>query len=173
MDTRNKLSYYDKATRELMKRAAGYSDVMFAEYSLPYAVAALREAFKQKLTYQNVFGKDMFCKYYPSKSDPAQDFCLISSYLLYMRTGGDKIWNIKTAGIHTWLQAKNNSEPFDITFTQFVSPHQRATMTYDYFIQNVFPYKEGRTESRIEKDEVFLDDLVKRALILEQCAGLK
>lgn len=173
MNNGNKLSYYDKATRELMERATAYNDIMVGEYTLPYAVVALREAFKHKLTYKKVFGEDMFVKYYPSKTDPAQDFCLISSYYIYSRSGGDKFWDLKTSGIHTWLQAKNYSEPFDITFTQFVEPQQYEIMTYDYFINNVFPYKKGRLLTMLRKDKIFLDDVIKSAAILGQCAGLE
>lgn len=173
MNNANKLSYYDRATRELMERATDYDDIMVGEYTLPYVVAALREAFKQKLTYKKVFGDDMFYKYYPSKTDPSHDFCLISSYYIYARTGGDKFWDLKTCGIHTWLQAKKYSEPFDVTFTQFVEPYQYETMTYDYFIRNGFDYKKGRIATKLQEDKAFLEDVAKRAAILGKCAGLE
>ncbi|MBQ0013343.1 MAG: hypothetical protein KBS86_02115 [Proteobacteria bacterium] len=173
MKDNNKLSYYDRATRELMERANDYNGMMVGNYTLPYVVAALREAFKQKLTYKKVFSDDDFYRYYPSKQDPAQDFCLISSYYIYARTGADKVWDIRRSGYHWWLQFKGWSEPFDITFTQFVEPHQRAHMTYDYFIKHWEPYTNWGIERRIPTDTDFTEDVARRASILGKYAGLE
>lgn len=169
----NRLSYYDRATRELIKRAERYGNITVGRYCLPYAVAALREAFKHQLTYTKVFGGELFRKYYNSQTDPAQDYCLISSYYIYLRTGADNVWNLKTAGgIHTWLQAKGDKQPSDITFTQFVNSSQYECMTYDYFIKQ-FPYNMGQIDTRMKTDRNFEKHLMQCANILGKCAGLE
>lgn len=149
----NKLKYYDEATKKLMLQATDYEVPQLGKFSLEEMVFLLREAFKYKLTYKKVFGELI-----NGNCDPATGFCLVSSYYIYERTGEDKIWSLMKTPLHWWLQHKQYSGPFDITYTQFNTP---------------FPYYKGTKELKIYTDEDFKKILQEKAYILGKQAGLE
>lgn len=152
-DMHNKLESYDKAMKELMLLAMDYEVPQIGKFSLEEMVFLLRESFKYKLTYKKVFGEVL-----ESNCDPATGFCLVSSYYIYEKTGGDKIWTLMKNPLHWWLQHKVYYGPFDITYTQFDTP---------------FPYYTGLPEQRIYTDKEFLKIVKEKAFLLGQQAGLE
>lgn len=149
----NKLQAYDDATLALMRQVAKYDIKSTLFDSLPEMVRKLRIAYKQKLTYQRVFGE-----FIPRTCDPATGYCLVTSYYIYEHTGGDAVWNIMQTPVHWWLQHKQTGETFDITYTQFNAP---------------FPYEMGKPEIRIHNDAEFSKLLHQMACILGKCAGIE
>ena len=149
----NKLASYNKATQGLMLQAMEYDVESSTNFSLSEMVFLLRESYKYKLTYRKVFNETL-----AEKCDPATGFCIVSSYYIYERTGGDKVWDIMQTPIHWWLRHKQTGKVFDITYTQFDKP---------------FPYQMGKIEPRIQNDEMFNRILHEKALILGRCAGME
>lgn len=149
----NKLKSYDEATQKLMLLAMDYDVPKIGEFSLEEMVYLLRESFKYKLTYKKVFDETL-----EQNCDPATGFCLVSSYYIYEKTGADKIWTLMKSPVHWWLQHKQYSGPFDITYTQFNEP---------------FPYYTGKPETKIYTDEEFTKILREKAYILGKQAGLE
>ncbi|MDE6250005.1 MAG: hypothetical protein K2M34_00010 [Alphaproteobacteria bacterium] len=149
----NKLKAYDDATLALMHQAARYNVESTVFDSLPEMVRKLRIAYKQKLTCKKVFGG-----FIPRPCDPATGYCLVTSYYIYERTGGNAVWDIMQTPVHWWLQHKQTGETFDVTYTQFDTP---------------FPYHMGKPETRIYTDTEFCKFLRQKAYILGKCAGIE
>lgn len=150
----NKLKAYNDATHALMKQAAKYDVDNNNKFSLPEMVFLLRESFKQKLTYHRVFPNEPLIR----DCDPATGFCLISSYYIYEKTGGNSVWDLMQTPAHWWLRHKQTGDIFDITYTQF-NQH--------------FPYDLGKIETRIENDRSFVEMLKSKSAILAKSSGLE
>lgn len=151
----NKLESYNKATEKLVLYAADMEVPQLGKFSLPEMVFLLRESFKYKLTYKKVFNEipgENWC--------PSTGFCLVSSYYIYEKTGGSDLWKIKKTPLHWWLEHKEYSGAFDVTYDQFNEPH---------------PYRMGIIESRIEpeNDPIFTEMLKEKAMILGRAAGME
>ncbi len=153
MSTGNKLQSYNAATDKLMQQAQGLKIINKTKFSLPEMVSLLRESFKYKITYKKVFNELL-----REKVDPATGFCIVSSFYIYERTGGDKVWNVMETPIHWWLEHKQTGEVFDITYTQFEDP---------------FPYKMGTPVKKVKNDPRVIRILKEKALILGRAAGME
>ncbi len=152
---KNKLDAYNKATENLVLMAADYELPIVGKHSFPEIVGALRESFKSPATYNRVFGydkndADMIC--------PSTGYCLISSYYIYLKTGGEAQWIIKKQPLHWWLEHKVISGPFDITYDQFPS----GVKYYPSFPENLFNI-----------DPKFAEKRYAQAMMLGQAAGLE
>ena len=109
----NRLAHYDQETNNLMLDAMEFKDAYNANYTLPEMVYLLRKSFKERKTRHDVLGKYDLELYenefeYDSngqkrKKDPARGFCMVSSYLIYSMTGGDKVWELYGTPMHWWL----------------------------------------------------------------------
>lgn len=150
-----KTKSYDLATQKLMRLAAEFDVVSTTHYSLPEMVYLLRETFKNKSVYKKVLGETAIGRYSPSEG-----FCLVSSYYIYLRTGGAAQWNLIKGPDqeHWWLEDKKTSARFDITYDQFSKP---------------FNYDVGEPEIRIQTDEEFQSMLFNKAMLLGKIAGLE
>lgn len=149
----SKLKSYDAATKKLMLQAQDLDVSCDGSFSLPEMVFLLRESFKYKLTYKRVFNEILRNTY-----DPATGFCIVSSYYIYLHTGGDKIWRLVHNPAHWWLVHRQTGNVFDITYTQFNEP---------------FPYEIGTDEVRLKTDPEFVKVLRDKALILGRSAGME
>jgi hypothetical protein len=151
---KNKLSSYNEATQELMRRADKLDVRMPGELPLSEMVCMLRESFKYKLTYKKVFGvifKDI------NDVPPPTDYCKVASYYIY--TKARDAWNIKETPLHWWLEHKATGEIFDITCDQFSEP-------FPYHLKPV-------AEPLLGRNEEFTDKLRASAIILGKCAGIE
>ena len=156
-DAQNKLAAYDRESQNLMLDAMEFTDVVGQKFTLPDMVCLLRKSFKERLTYYRVFEEDR-----PSYDvDPATGFCMVSSYLIYDMTGGDKVWQIRGTNMHWWLYHKQSQKVFDITHTQF----------NDKDLPGI--YRIGRPVQYLNRGEVFDDVLKEKARELAKCAGLR
>jgi len=153
----NKLAEYDKQTNKLVKRALRYfGDVQSEHFTLPEMVYLLRNSYKERLTHMKVLGE----KEMRTNNDLSSGFCLITSYLIYSMTGGDKVWELRGARpIHWWLVHKQTNKILDITHSQF------KLFTLRHLVQNGSAFD--------IKDEQFMDLLKQKAHALAQCAGLE
>lgn len=150
----SKLKSYDDATKKLVLAAMDYDVLQTSKFSLPEMVFLLRESFKYKRTYSKVFNEIL-----RQQCDPSTGFCLVSSYFIYERTGGNKVWTLmKKSPLHWWLVHKQTGKVFDVTYTQFSEP---------------FPYHLGMPENKLKTDKDFVKMLQGKALILGKQAGLE
>lgn len=150
----NKLKSYDKATQKLMLQAMELDVADDGRFSLPDMVFLLRETFKQRITYRHVFGEILR----EPQRDPSTGFCIVSSYYIYERTGGDAVWKIMHNPAHWWLVHRQTGAVFDVTYTQF---------------SGAFPYHTGVEETRIKSDPDFVNMLRDKAYILGRDAGME
>ena len=111
----DKIAAYDQETKNLMLDAMDFSDAISEHFTLPEIVYLLRESFKKPATYPRVFQEARI----DPDADPASGFCIVSSYLIYNMTGGNKVWKIYHTPLHWWLYHKQSHTIFDITHTQF------------------------------------------------------
>ena len=155
----NKLASYDQETQNLMLDATEFKDVYNEYYSLPEIVYLLRNSFKERLTYYKVFGKDGLEEH--DNLDPAAGFCMVSSYLIYAATGGDKVWELRGTFLHWWLYHKQTHTIFDITHTQFTPSELQAH------------YHNGQRVTKLQTDPLFYEILQEKASILAKRAGLE
>ena len=153
----NKLAAYDQESKNLMLDAMDFDDVYNEHFSLPKIVYLLRNAFKQRITHKNVLGEPEM----DYTVDPARGFCMISSYLIYSMTGGDKVWELHGTPLHWWLYHKQTHTRFDITHTQF----DEKTLKAHYFL--------GKNVKYLNNDPMFFDVLKEKAQILAHQAGLE
>ena len=153
----NKLAKYDKQSYSLTRRALKYfSDVTSEHFTLPEMVYLLRNAFKERITHSEVLGE----QFMRTNTDPSSGFCLITSYLIYSMTGGDKVWELRGASpLHWWLVHKQTRKIFDITYTQF----KLSMVRHLYENGSVLP----------TKDEQFMEMLKQKAHTLAHRAGLE
>ncbi len=155
----NKLAAYDQETRNLMLDAMEFEDIHTEHFSLPEMVYLLRNSFKQRITYHDVFGNiGMETR---DNVDPSAGFCMVSSYLIYSLTGGDKVWELHGTFLHWWLYHKQTHTIFDITNTQFTPQELQAH------------YHHGRPVDKLKTDPTFHDVLKTKAHILAHRAGLE
>jgi len=154
---KNKLAKYDRETQNLMLRAMEFEDVHDEKFTLPGMVYLLRNSFKERLTHKAVLDE---IKMRPN-TDPSSGFCMISSYLIYLLTGADKVWEIHGTNLHWWLYHKQTNTIFDITHTQFLSKDLREI------------YKSGQPISKLKTGPVFYDMLKAKAQTLAHRAGLE
>ena len=154
---KNKLAQYDQETRNLMLDAMEFEDVYNENFTLAGMVYLLRNSFKERLTHRKVLDE----KELPPNIDPASGFCMISSYLIYSLTGGDRVWELQGTNLHWWLYHKQTHTIFDITHTQFSPEHLRDI------------YKCGRPVTKLKTDPVFNEVLRAKSQILAHCAGLE
>ena len=170
-DGQNKLAAYDQETRYMLGEAAEL-DVLYEEkVDLPTIVYMLRNTFKERATRYKVLGKEDLEIYdneyvYDSegnkrKKDPASGFCMVSSYLIYSMTGGDKVWELHGTPLHWWLYHKQTQQRFDITRTQF----DTKTLNSHYFM--------GKNVKYLNVDPMFYDILKAKSHKLAKCAGLE
>lgn len=155
----NKLAAYNQETQNLMLDAGEFDDVYNEHFSLPEIVYLLRNSFRERVTYYSVFGEGGM----ESREgiDPATGFCMVSSYLIYSMTGGDKVWELHGTTLHWWLYHKQTGLIFDITHTQFTPRELHAH------------YRNGIPVSKLKTDPVFYDILKQNAHKLAHCAGLE
>ena len=153
----NKVAAYDHESQELMLDAMEFDDINSKPFTLPEIVYLLRNTFKKPKTHREVLDEEEM----DSDADPARGFCMISSYLIYSMTGGDKVWDIQGTSLHWWLYHKQTHMRFDITHTQF-NPQQLRNQ-----------YSLGKNIKLQNTDPMFYDMLQKRAHILAQNAGLE
>ncbi len=151
----NKLASYDNATFDLMDFAGNFQDAYSENFTLPEMVYLLRNSFKQGVTHRDVLGEPM-----NTNEDRSRGFCMISSYLIYSMTGGDKVWELQGTNLHWWLYHKQSHQIFDITHTQF----DKRTL-YGH-------YKYGQPVTKLKTDLMFFDVLKDKAQILARRAGL-
>lgn len=155
---KEKLAAYDKETNYLILDAAELDVLHEEKYKLPVIVYKLRNAFKERITRFEVLGeKDLINPH----EDWARGYCMISSYLIYSMTGGDKVWELHGTPLHWWLYHKKTQTRFDITHTQF----DEKTLHAHYF--------NGKNIKYLNFDEMFYDGLKQKALILAHRAGLE
>lgn len=154
---KNKLAKYDKATFDLMSVAAEFDDVYNENFTLPDMVYLLRRSFKERLTHSAVLEETKMRQ----NTDPSSGFCMISSYLIYSMTGGDKVWELQGTPLHWWLYHKQTKTIFDVTYTQF-SPTE---------IQGI--YLQGCPVNKLKTDEMFYEVLQAKAHKLAHRAGLE
>jgi len=154
---KNKLAKYDKATFDLMSVAAEFEDVYNENFTLPDIVYLLRRSFKERLTHAAVLEET---KMRPN-TDPSSGFCIISSYLIYSMTGGDKVWELQGTNLHWWLYHKQTSTIFDVTHTQFSPTEVRVI------------YLQGRPVNQLKTDDMFYEVLQAKAHKLAHRAGLE
>ena len=156
-ESTNKLKKYDQATRNLMLTAMNFEDVYNVNFSLAEMVYLLRNSFKERLTHRVVLDENQMRQ----NTDPSSGFCMISSYLIYSLTGGDKVWELHGTPLHWWLYHKQSRTIFDITHTQFLSKD----------IQEI--YKQGQPVNKLKTDAMFYDILKTKAHILAHRAGIE
>ncbi len=154
---KNKLALYDQETQNLMSDAVDFEDVYNENFTLADMVWLLRDSFKKRITHIKVLDE----KGIPENTDPATGFCMISSYLIYSLTGGEKVWELHGTNLHWWLYHKQSRTIFDITHTQFSPEHLRDI------------YKVGKKVSKLKTDPVFYDILKAKAHTLAHYAGLE
>lgn len=154
---KNKLAKYDQETRKLMLTAMDFEDVYNEKFSLAEMVYLLRNSFKERLTHKVVLDE----KEMRNNTDPSSGFCMISSYLIYSLTGGNKVWELRGTPLHWWLYHKQTNTIFDITYTQF-SPED---------IHGI--YNQGRPVKKLKTDTMFYDVLKAKAHALAHRAGLE
>ena len=156
-DAQNKLAAYDRESDNLVLDAMEFTDVINAKFTLPEIVYLLRKSFKERLTYYRVFKESRL----EPGEDPAAGFCMVSSYLIYSMTGGNKFWELHGTNMHWWLYHKQSGQIFDITHTQFD----------DKDLPGI--YRLGRPVQYLQKGEMFDDILKEKAQELAKCAGLR
>jgi len=154
---KNRLAKYDQETNNLMLKSIDFEDVFSEHFSLGEIVFLLRNSFKERLTHKVVLDEINM----RSNTDPSSGFCMISSYLIYSMTGGDKVWELRGTNLHWWLYHKQTATIFDITHTQFSSKDIRAI------------YKQGQPVNKLKTDSMFYDVLKAKAHLLAQRAGLE
>lgn len=153
----NKLAKYDEQSKRLVLEAMEFEDAYNEQYTLPEMVFLLRNAYKERLTHFDVLGE----KSMRTNTDPSSGFCLITSYLVYSMTGGDRVWEIYGASpLHWWLVHKRTNLIFDITYSQF-GPNM-----LNNFYQNASKFNKM-------DDEQFMDMLKQKAYKLAHRAGLE
>ena len=152
----NKLKAYDQESNYLMLDAMEFDDVYNEHFTLPEIVYLLRNTFKERITHKQVLEEDM-----DYTADPARGFCMISSYLIYSMTGGDKVWELHGTTLHWWLYHKKTHTRFDITHTQF-EPRELN-----------FHYRLGKNVKYLNTDQQFYEILSKKAKLLAHRAGLE
>ena len=159
LNAQNKLASYDQETRNLMLDAMEFDNVYNKRFTLPEIVYLLRNSFKERITYYEVFGKDGM----ESRDgiDPSTGFCMVSSYLIYSLTGGNKVWELNGTFLHWWLYHKQSHTIFDITNTQFKPKELQAH------------YQNGQPVNKLKTDPMFHDILKQKAHILAHCAGIE
>jgi hypothetical protein len=152
----NLLAKYDAQSKQLMLDAMQFDDVLGEHFTLPEMVYLLRNAYKERITHHDVLGENTM----RTNTDPTSGFCLITTYLIYSMTGGDKVWEIHGARpLHWWLVHKQTNKIFDITYSQF-KPE---------LLNNL--YKNG--SPFVAPDEQFMDMLKQKAHTLAHRAGLE
>lgn len=153
----NLLAKYDKQTAGLKDNAEKlFPGVYNEKYTLPTIVESLRKSYKERITHRDVLGED-----FRINNDLSSGFCLITSYLIYSMTGGDKVWEIYGASpVHWWLVHKQTRRILDITYSQF---------EVDALIKL---YQNGSKVSSIG-DEKTMEQLKQKAHILAQRAGIE
>lgn len=153
----NRLAEYDRQTQQLELSAMEFEDVYNEHFTLPEMVYLLRNAYKERLTHSEVLGE----KVMRTNTDPSSGFCLITSYLVYSTTGGNRVWDLYGASpLHWWLVHKQTGKIFDITYSQFKPS----------LLQNL--YNNGSKFDKIG-DEQFMDLLKQKAHTLARRAGLE
>lgn len=154
---KNKLAKYDQETNRLVLAALNFEDVCNEQFSLTDMVYLLRNSFKERLTHRVVLDEKEMRK----NTDPSSGFCMVSSYLIYSLTGGDKVWKLMGTNLHWWLYHKQTNAIFDITHTQF-SKKEAAEI-----------YKLGVPVNELKTDDTFNDILKAKAHALAHRAGLE
>lgn len=154
---KNKLAKYDQETNNLMLAAMDFEDIDNESLGLPGMVYLLRNAFKERLTRKVVLDET---KMRPC-TDPSSGFCVISSYLIYSLTGGDKVWELRGTNLHWWLYHKQTGTIFDITGSQFSKTDIKKI------------YKQGVPVNKLKTDDMFYDMLKTKAQILAHRAGIE
>ena len=168
---KNKLEAYDQESRYLMLDAMDFEDVHTEKFTLPEIVYLLRNTFKERSTRYKVLGKEdleLYDQEYKIDSegnkipkDPSSGFCMVSSYLIYSMTGGDKVWELHGTTLHWWLYHKQSQTRFDITHTQF-DPKE---LNHHYSL--------GKNVKYLNTDPMFFNILREKAKILAHSAGLE
>ena len=154
---KNKLAKYDQETNRLVLTALNFEDIYSENFSLTDMVYLLRNSFKERLTHRVVLDEKEMRK----NTDPSSGFCMISSYLIYSLTGGDKVWNLMGTNLHWWLYHKQTNTIFDITHTQFSSKEIKEI------------YKLGVPVTKLKTDDMFYNVLKAKAHLLAHRAGLE
>lgn len=154
---KNKLAKYDQETKNLVLTSFNFEDVSCDKFSLAEIVYLLRKSFKERLTHKVVLGENEI----RPNTDPSSGFCMISSYLIYSLTGGDKVWELQGTNLHWWLRHKQTNTIFDITNTQF-SPEDIAEI-----------HSQGCPVNQLKTDAMFYDVLKAKAHTLAHRAGLE
>jgi hypothetical protein len=140
-----------------MLSAMNFEDAYNENFTLAGMVYLLRNSFKERLTHKIVLEETTM----RPNTDPSSGFCMISSYLIYSLTGGDKIWEIHGTNLHWWLYHKQSSTIFDITHSQFSKKDLRGI------------YGQGCTVDKLKTDPMFYDILKTKAHALAQRAGIE
>lgn len=104
---------FNQATKSLINLSQDYNVKIVSKFSLPDLTKKLREIFKNPDVYKNILGFDI------PENNPGRGFCLLASYYIMQKTGGDKVWKLMKGVAHWWLVHKESGKIFDITYDQF------------------------------------------------------
>ena len=156
-EAKNKLAQYNQETRRLMDVAKQFQDIDTEKFTLSEIVSLLRNSFKERLTHATVLGE----KEMRENTDPSSGFCMTASYLIYLLTGGDKVWELRGTNLHWWLYHKKSNTVFDITNTQFPVDDIKQI------------YKLGRPVAELKTDDKFNEMLKIQARTLAHRAGIE
>ena len=151
-----KVAEYDSATDKLILDSLQFDTLDTKGVPLNVIVKLLRKSFKERITHDKILNEPI-----RDDLDFSDGFCMISSYLIYSMTGGDKVWQLRGTPTHWWLYHKKTKLIFDITHTQFKSEDLPGI------------YALGEPVNKLKTDPMFYDELKQKAKLLAHYAELE